>query len=118
VFAEPWIDAAEGPFRQALHDERLFWRNAQGGGVSALVAHAGLVAVETAGSVLRPRMLARLPGRAWACCQVGAYVRRHAELARLAGAVGAVSRREPIRLDRAHGSAAHSQTSTERASAS
>ncbi len=117
VIATPAVASYDGPFRQSLHEERLFWRNLPGSGrTSALVAHLGLVAVELLGSVLRPRMIWQLAGRTWACCQIGSYARRHAALAQLGGRV-----RQPkptsdrTRVDGAHAAPSLTQSAGARA---
>jgi len=117
VLAADEIDAGEGPFLQALHDERLFWRNLPGKRRgSALVAHAGLVSMELVRSFLRPRMLLELAGRTLACCQIGNYARRHAALVQLGSRGGRPkSAPERVRVDAAHAASAHSQSAGARA---
>jgi hypothetical protein len=65
-----------GPFRRALYEERLFWRNLPSEGRSqALVAHAGLVTWESACSLARPRMIAQWAARCWAVLSMPSYLR-------------------------------------------
>jgi hypothetical protein len=104
VIAGAHLDAGEGSFRRALYEERLFWRNLPTTRRwTALAAHVGLVAWELTRSFLRPQVVSQLAGRAWACCQMGSYARRHAVLKQLANRASLEkSAREPIRVDPAH----------------
>jgi hypothetical protein len=85
VRASSEVDSHEPGFRQALWDERLFRRNLAGSGKSgASLAHAGLVALELAGSFPRPRLLAQAFGRLVARSEVLSYARHRRALAELA----------------------------------
>jgi hypothetical protein len=71
------IELPHGAFREALYQERLFWRNLPSSGRSrALAAHAGLVVWETLCGFPRPRLVAQWAGRALACLSVPGYLRR------------------------------------------
>jgi hypothetical protein len=117
VFADPDTDALETPFRESLHEERLFWRNLpRSGRGSAVVAHLGLVAVEIARGLVRPTTCLRLAGRALACCQIGHYARHHATLDRLRENVrDANNARQDTRVDASHEMRSSSQTTQARA---
>ncbi len=74
-------EVSQSPFRQALCQERLFWRNLPREGRSkALVAHAGVVAWESVCSIPRPRMISQWAARAWACLSMPGYLRRDGEV--------------------------------------
>jgi hypothetical protein len=112
VYASADVEQNEGALRQALHDERLFWRNLPAAGrISALAAHAGLVAVELLCSFGRPRLLAQMAGRAWGCCQIGrsAHRRRAATQSR-SGSARSKTTGQQVRVDRSHETPAHSDT--------
>lgn len=104
VRASAEADPAQGALREALCDERLFWRNlAASGRARAMLAHAGLAAWALAGSFPRPRMLAQLVGRLAACGEIGSYLRHHRALAELnARAVRPAVAGEQVRIDRLH----------------
>lgn len=116
VVAAGDVDGRESPFARALHDERLFWRNpAVDGRGRNLVGHAGLVALELAAAMFRPRMVTQLAGRVLACCQLGSYARRKAELAQLAQGNPVVRpASDRMRIDRSHRSAAPSEAARSR----
>ncbi len=111
VYAAAEVEQNESAFRQALHDERLFWRNLPNAGrMPALAAHAGLVAIELLCSFPRPRLLAQMTARAWACCQIGRNVRHRQTLAQpLERAVRSKTAQQQLRIDRSHEVPAHSQ---------
>jgi hypothetical protein len=74
--AGPEVDFEACGFRQALADERLFRRNLVGPGkLRAVAAHAGMVALELAGSFPRPRFVAQAFGRLAASCEIVSYAR-------------------------------------------
>ncbi|HEX3727352.1 MAG TPA: glycosyltransferase family A protein [Pirellulales bacterium] len=76
VLAESDVSEPLGPFRRALYDERLFWRNLPSGSrMGALTAHAAIVAGELLGSLGRPRFIAQLTARFLACCQARTLAR-------------------------------------------
>jgi hypothetical protein len=104
ILATPEVSCNLAPFGRALREERLFWRNLPAGSrAGALLAHAGAIALETAASALRPRMIQQLAGRAWACLEIGGYVRRYALLRELAaGAQDGRGMQQPSRIDRSH----------------
>ncbi len=104
ILATAQVEASETSFRQALHEERLFWRNLpETGRCGAMAAHAAVVAVESIRNFLRPAMFLRMAGRSLACCQVGSYVRRRAALRQLGEhAAAAPQRLKPTRIDRSH----------------
>ncbi len=111
VYARPSVDAAEGPFRQALHDERLFWRNISGSPLSAMTAHAGVVAFEVLRSLGRPRMFTQLAARLMACCQLPGYIRHQQALDQLGRrALRSRPAHEHVRIDRGHKVLGHSES--------
>ncbi len=85
IVAHPSVEHSESAFRQALCNERLFWRNwpASAGRVSTLVAHAALIAWELVGSLPRPRLVAQALGRMLGACQIGDHARHRWALAQL-----------------------------------
>lgn len=107
VLASAEIDRPESPARQALHDERLFWRNLPSAGkAGALASHSALVAGEFLRSAGRPRMLTQLVARWIACCQLGSNARHRRAIASLSQRA---VRSKPInngqrRIDAAHAS--------------
>lgn len=110
IYASAEVDPAEGAWRQALHDERLFWRNLPAAGIGAMGAHAGVVAFELLHSFARPRMLAQLAGRMLACSQIGGYARHHHALKQLGRrALRPKALHEPMRIDRPHKAPTHSE---------
>lgn len=111
VFAGLQVDAPEGSFYQALHEERLFWRNVPNGRLKgALAAHLGLVAIEVARGCWRPSTLLALAGRTLACCQVGSYVRHRAALKQLSGYTPSARHADELtRVDRSHQVPSHSR---------
>lgn len=104
VVATGDVDGGESPFARALHEERLFWRNPTVDGRGRnLVGHAGLVALELAAAMFRPRMVTQLAGRVLACCQLGSYARRKAELTQLSQGNPVVRpASDRVRIDRSH----------------
>lgn len=104
VLASPTVDPSEPPRLEALHNERLFWRQLpEAGWLPALAAHGSIVALETLASIGRPRMISQMAARAWACCQRGSYARRRRALAELSRrAVTAKPSHENTRVDRPH----------------
>jgi len=104
VVATGDLDGGESPFARALHEERLFWRNPMVDGRGRnLVGHAGLVALELAAAMFRPRMITQLAARVLACCQLGSYARRKAELAQLLQGNPVVRpASDRVRIDRSH----------------
>jgi GT2 family glycosyltransferase len=116
VVATGDVDGCESPFARALHEERLFWRNPTVDGRGRnLMGHAGLVALELAAAVFRPRMVTQLAGRVLACCQLGSYARRKAELAQLAqGNPVLRPASDRMRIDRSHRAAAPSEAARSR----
>ncbi len=117
IYASADVEARQGAAQQALHDERLFWRNLPNAGqVKSLAAHAGLVAIELLRSFGRPGMLAQLAGRTWACGQIGSYVRHRHALQQLGRrALPAKLGFEHLRIDRSHAVSAHAEPSAARA---
>ncbi|MEX0675980.1 MAG: hypothetical protein WD063_02815 [Pirellulales bacterium] len=114
VRASAEADPAAAGFRQALCDERLFWRNlTKPGRARALVEHAASVGLELAGSFPRPRMFAQVIGRLAACLEIGSHARHHRALTELAAR--GVLAGERVRIDRSH-SAPATSTSTRPAS--
>ncbi len=110
IYAAAQVDPPEGPFRQSLHDERLFWRNLSNAPLRAFCAHAGIVAIELLSSFARPRMLAQLAGRMLACSQFGGYARHHHALDQLGRrAVRPKTPHEHMRIDRSHKTPAHAE---------
>src|SRR5262249_9598988 len=97
-------DAPEGSFGEALANERLFWRNVNTQARStAVAAHAAHVALELAGSLLRPRLIAQLAGRVLACCQLGTYARHQRRVAELtARAIKPKRTSDHVRIDASH----------------
>ena len=112
VRASAEADSAVGGLRQALFDERLFWRNLSGpGSARALLAHAGSVGLELAGGFPRPRALAQLVGRLTACCEVCSYARHRRALAELAArAIRPPLASDHVRIDRSHRAPARSES--------
>lgn len=85
ILAAAEIEAGETPFRQALHEERLFWRSVpETGQLRAIAVHAPLVAVDLLRRFPRPAMLWSLAGRVFGCCEIGSHVARRAALKQLA----------------------------------
>jgi GT2 family glycosyltransferase len=117
VLADGDVDGLESPFTRALHEERLFWRNPLVDGRGrTLLGHAGLVALELAAAMFRPRIVTQLAGRVLACCQLGSYARRKAELAQLSSGNPVVrTANDRVRIDRSHRSAAPSDAARSRA---
>ncbi|MEX0977879.1 MAG: hypothetical protein WDZ48_03455, partial [Pirellulales bacterium] len=88
VLASAQTDPSPRGFRQALGEERMFWRNLTGPGLtSAFLAHLGLVGWELAGSFPRPRMLTQLAGRMWACLEFGSHAPHSRKFDALAGRI-------------------------------
>ena len=112
ILATPAAEPSEGAFREALHAERLFWRNLPGvGRIKALAAHAAVVAIELAGSLPRPRVVAQFAGRALACAQFGGYIRHRWALEQLGQrAVRPKSSAEHVRIDDSHRQASRRET--------
>jgi hypothetical protein len=112
VLASAQADPNQRGFRQALGEERLFWRNLTGPGrAGALLAHLGLMGWELAGSLPRTRMLTQLAGRMWACLEFGSHARQRRKLEVLAGRSGpGVVLGEQVRIDRSHGQQAPAQS--------
>ncbi len=113
VMAGRDVDTAESPFRQALYDERLFWRNLpQPGRLGAIAGHFGLAAWDVLGSFPRPAMALKLAARGLACCQLGHYARRASTLRQLqARSRTSGETREGTRIDRSHQQPARSRSS-------
>jgi GT2 family glycosyltransferase len=104
VMAHLEVDAKEAPFRQALHEERLFWRNLpKQGQLSAIAGHFALDAWDVVRSFPRPAMALQLAARTLACCQLGHYARRSSTLRELQTRSRASGEsREGTRIDRSH----------------
>lgn len=117
VYATAEVEPAESAFLQALHDERLFWRNLGGAGrLKTLAAHAALVALELACSLGRPRMLAQIAARTWACGQFGSYLRHRHALAQLGQrALRSKGAFDHVRIDRSHPRPTHAEPNAARA---
>lgn len=113
-------DPASSAFREALYDERLFWRNLSGAPrMAAWLGHAALVGGEAIKAAPRPSLLAKLAGRSWAGLQWGAYARHHRLLAELAArAIPPRRASEGLRFDRSHGAPARPEADRKRARAS
>ena len=74
-------EPCESSWRQGLYAERLFWRNAPAvGWWKSLAFHPWTVAARAARSMPSLATLAQLAGRFLACCDVGHYPPRHAQL--------------------------------------
>lgn len=116
VYATAQVEPRQSALSQALYDERLFWRNLPPAGrIKSLAAHGGLVAIELLRSFGRPRMLAQMAGRAWACCQLGGYLRHHQALAQLARRTLHARPLVEMRVDSPHNVPAHAQAGAARA---
>jgi hypothetical protein len=103
ILAPAQVEIGEGPFRDALCDERLFWRNLpQRGQLKSLAAHAGNVALELLVSLPRPRAATQLAARTLACLQFGGYVRHRWALAQLAQRAIKPKLPEQVRIDDSH----------------
>jgi hypothetical protein len=120
VSAATAADATSGVFREALYDERLFWRNLDGAPrLAAWLGHAALVGGEAIKAAPRPSMLARLAARSWAGLQWGAYARHHRLLAELtARSLPSRGATDNLRFDRSHGAPARREADRSRARAS
>ena len=119
VFASSVADPSDGAFAQALHEERLFWRNLPAEQRLSVVArHATQVAFELLASLPRPRLFAQLAGRLLAASQITGYARHRHALAQLGQrAVQPKSGSEHLRIDRPHRVPVHSQAATVRVNA-
>jgi GT2 family glycosyltransferase len=114
VLANREVEAVEeAPFRQSLHEERLFWRNLPSSNRGfAIAAHLGRATWDVARCFPRPSLVQRLAGRALACCQLGSYVRRSAALDALRQHGAAPSESRPgTRVDHSHQQPSRSQSS-------
>jgi GT2 family glycosyltransferase len=111
IFACDQVDQGSGSFREALYDERLFWRNLpRSGRVGAIAAHVGAVTVELLASFGRPRMFAQLAARAMACAQFSAHARHRRALDQLGRhALQPKAPHKHVRIDHPHGAAARTK---------
>lgn len=101
VWCSTEVDPRESAWRSSLHAERLFWRNVSLAGRSAVVYHAGSVAVEGFRGLASGRVFAHLAGRAVGF--LGSYTRHRAALAELGSrAICAEPSGESVRVDAAH----------------
>lgn len=82
IRASEAADPDSGALRQALYDERLFWRNLTG--ARGLLSHVGQVGLELARSFPRPRMAAQIMGRFMACLEMSSHARHRRALVELA----------------------------------
>ncbi len=116
VVASAEVEQNEGAFRQALHDERLFWRNVPSAGrISALAAHAGLVAIELLCSFGRPRLLAQLAARALGCIPIGRNMRHRQTRTRTSErSARSQTAHQQLRVDRSHDVPTHSDSNQAR----
>ncbi len=113
------VDHAAGALSDALAEERLFWRNLSGPGSAwTVLAHAGLVGVDLARSFPRPRLAARLAGRAWAYLGFGTLARHRRAMVALASHAVRETPPEHVRIDRSHTAPARIDPSRKRVSAS
>lgn len=114
VLASPAVDPCLSPRLEALHNERLFWRQLpETGWLPALAAHGSTVALEALASIGRPRMLSQIVARAWACCQRGSYARRRRAMAELSRrAVTARPAHDNMRVDQPHSVPAPSEVTS------
>jgi hypothetical protein len=106
-------DNQESPFHQALHEERLFWRNLpEQGRLRAVAGHFGLAAWDVMRSFPQPAMAIKLAARGLACCQLGHYARRAGELRQLQARTRSTGEtREGTRIDRSHQQPARTRSS-------
>jgi hypothetical protein len=113
VMARLDFGAHESPFRQALHEERLFWRNLpEQGRLRAVAGHFGLAAWDVMRSFPRPAMAIKLAARGLACCQLGHYARRAGELRQMQARNRSTGEtREGTRIDRSHQQPARARSS-------
>jgi hypothetical protein len=113
VTAQLDVDAKEPAFRQALYEERLFWRNLpQGARGRAIAAHFGWAALDVLRSFPRPAMALKIAARTLACCQLGHYARRASALRELQTRNRTSGEtREGTRIDRSHQQPVRSRSS-------
>ncbi len=104
ILATAQADPGEGIIRQALHDERLFWRNLPvEGRMKSLAAHAAFVGIEMLSGIGRPRMFSRLAARAWACCELSSHARHRWALKQLGQHTASMAPTHgDVRIDRPH----------------
>jgi hypothetical protein len=116
VLASRDVDQPESPFRQALHDERLFWRNLPAvGRTKTLLAHAVLVGLELLSSMPRPRLLAQLAGRAVAYGHLSGHARHRESLRQLSErAIRSRPANQHLRIDHSHDAPARTENARAR----
>jgi hypothetical protein len=103
IWAGSEVEVNEGHLREALSDERLFWRNLEKRTVGTLLSHAAAVAWETLRTLPSPAAFTRLVGRSWASLEMGSHARHRELLTQLAAR--AISQTPPsghVRIDRSH----------------
>ncbi len=113
LFATAVVDPTEGAFRDALADERLFWRNLAGGSTAReVLAHLGLVSWDVLRRLPQPQALARCLGRSWAAVDLGNSARHRRLLSELAArAIPPTRSHEHMRIDDSHGAPGRRETS-------
>lgn len=118
VRAGEGVDAGGSAFREALSEERLFWRNSgSAGGIGKWLNHAALVAQDVGRRAPRPSALAALAGRAWGFWQPGYTRHRRLQAELAARAVPQRLESDNLRFDRSHAGLGRSKKGRRRSSA-
>jgi len=118
ISATSEADPPDESLREALNEERLFWRNLVGGsGVRNLLSHAAFASWDVLRSLPRPQTLARLAGRFWAMLELGSHARHRSRLAALSLRAVPPPTSEHTRIDASHERSVHRETDRSRVSA-
>jgi hypothetical protein len=110
VRASQEADPVPGALRQAISEERLFWRNLTSGTATALLAHAAMVAVELVRGFPR-HMPAQAAGRLLACGGIVTSAPHRRKLHELdARALRPAMGGDHARIDRSHAAPARADS--------
>lgn len=103
ISATTEADPTDGSLREALAEERLFWRNLLGGSnVRSILAHLGLASWDVFRAMPRPQALARFAGRFWAMLELGGHARHRSRLAALSLRAVPPQAGQHVRIDNSH----------------
>jgi hypothetical protein len=118
ISASADADPADAPLREALADERLFWRNLTDGlTVRNLLSHVLLSGWDVARALPRPQAAARAFGHFWGTLEFGSHALHRGHLAALAQRAVPPQAGEHVRIDSSHDGVTHRDVDRSRASA-